>query len=148
MRISALEAYGLDECVIDLWKGAGHRELLPIQEIAVQQGKVLDGQHVVVFSPTSSGKTFVGEMAAVRVARQGHRVIYLVPQKALAEEKYREFKRKYACLGIRVVISTRDHKDDDTDIRQGHFHIAVVVFEKMRGLLVVTPTRILSQDFN
>ncbi|MCK6470846.1 MAG: DEAD/DEAH box helicase [Planctomycetes bacterium] len=140
MRIAALEAFGLDDCVLDVWKSAGHDRLLPVQEMAIRQGKVLDGQNVVVFSPTSSGKTFVGEMAAVRMARQNKRVVYLVPQKALAEEKYREFKRQYGSLGIRIVISTRDRKEYDRDIRRGHFHIAVVVFEKMQGLLVVSPT--------
>ena len=139
MRIAALEAYGLDENVLDLWKSGGHDRLLPVQTMAIRQGKVLDGQNVVVFSPTSSGKTFVGEMAAIRVARQNKRVVYLVPQKALAEEKYREFKRRYGPLGIRVVISTRDRKEFDRDIRQGQFHIAVAVFEKMQGLLVVSP---------
>jgi len=140
MRIAALEAFGLDDCVLDVWKSTGHDRLLPVQEMAIRQGKVLDGQNVVVFSPTSSGKTFVGEMAAIRMARQNKRVVYLVPQKALAEEKYREFKRQYGSLGIRVAISTRDRKEYDRDIRRGHFHIAVVVFEKMQGLLVVSPT--------
>jgi len=93
----------------------------------------------VLFSPTSSGKTFVGEMAAVRVAHQCQRVIYLVPQKVLAEEKYRDFKRKYSRLGVRVVVSTRDHKESDRDIQRGRFHIAVVVFEKLRGLMISYP---------
>lgn len=140
MRITALEAFGIDEEVLDVWQSTGHENLLPIQETAIRQAKVLDGQNIVVFSPTSSGKTFVGEMAAVRMARQNRRAIYLVPQKALAEEKYHEFKTKYGGLGIRSVISTRDHKEFDRDIRRGQFHIAVIVFEKMQGLLVVSPT--------
>jgi len=139
MRVAMLEAYGLDQQVIDIWQRSGHQELLPIQEAAIVQGNVLNGQHVVIFSPTSSGKTFVGEMAAIQMARQYRRAVYLVPQKALAEEKYREFKRKYAGLGVRVVISTRDRKEFDADIRRGRFHIAIVVFEKMQGLLVVSP---------
>lgn len=139
MRIDTLEAFGIDDRIIELWKGAGHGELLPIQQIAVRKGKVLDGKSTVIFSPTSSGKTFVGEMAAVQTARQNHRAIYLVPQKALAEEKYQEFTRKYGSFGIRVVISTRDRKEFDRDIYRGRFHIAVVVFEKMQALMVASP---------
>jgi helicase len=139
MKIATLEAYGLDEAVLKLWKDAGREQLLPVQEQAIRSGRVLEGKNVVVFSPTSSGKTFVGEMAAIRMARQKKRVVYLVPQKSLAEEKYREFQRQYAPLGVRVVISTRDHKEFDTDIRRGLFHVAIVVFEKMQGLLVVSP---------
>lgn len=139
MRIATLEAFGIDDRIIDLWREAGHEELLPIQQIAVRKGRVLDGKSAVIFSPTSSGKTFVGEMAAVQTARQNRRAIYLVPQKALAEEKYQEFARKYGSFGIRVVISTRDRKEFDRDIYRGRFHIAVVVFEKMQALMVASP---------
>ncbi len=139
MRIESLEAFGVDEKIVDLWRVAGHERILPIQQLAIQKGKVLDGKNAVIFSPTSSGKTFVGEMAAVRTARRNHRAIYLVPQKALAEEKFHEFTRKYGSFGIRVVISTRDRKEYDRDIYRGRFHIAVVVFEKMQSLLIASP---------
>ena len=139
MRIATLEAFGIDDRIIDLWREAGHQELLPIQQIAVRKGRVLDGKSAVIFSPTSSGKTIVGEMAAVQTARQNRRAIYLVPQKALAEEKYQEFSRKYGSFGVRVVISTRDRREFDRDIYRGRFHIAVVVFEKMQALMVASP---------
>jgi len=139
MRIESLEAFGVDEKIVDLWRAAGHERILPIQEVAIRKGKILDGKNAVIFSPTSSGKTFVGEMAAVRTARKNHRAIYLVPQKALAEEKFHEFTKKYGSFGVRVVISTRDRKEYDRDIYQGKFHIAVVVFEKMQSLLVTSP---------
>lgn len=140
MRVTALEAFGIDNGILDVWSEAGHKELLPIQELAVRRGKVLEGGNAVIFSPTSSGKTFVGEMAAVRIARQNRRAIYLVPQKALVEEKYQEFSRKYSPFGIRVVISTRDRKAHDRAICRGEFHIAVIVFEKLQSLLVNCPT--------
>lgn len=139
MRITALEAFGIDSRILSLWEEAGYKELLPIQQHALQKGKVLDGGNAVIFSPTSSGKTFVGEMAAVKTARRNRRVIYLVPQKSLAEEKFREFQSRYASLGVRVVISTRDRKQHDRDIRRGRFHIAVIVFEKMHALMVSSP---------
>jgi helicase len=140
MRIAALEAFGIDNEIIDLWHRSGHDTLLPVQESAVRDHKVLDGNSLLVFSPTSSGKTFVGEMAAIRTARQNRRVLYLVPQKALAEEKYREFRSRYGRFGVRVAISTRDRREFDAAINRGQFHIAVVVFEKMQGLLVTNPT--------
>lgn len=139
MKTASLEAFGIDPDILNIWQQAGQEELLPIQEEAVKRGKVLEGNNVVIFSPTSSGKTFVGEMAAVRTAQNLRRVIYLAPQKALAEEKYRDFHAKYANFGIRVVISTRDRKESDPAIHRGDFHIAVVVFEKMQSLLVANP---------
>ena len=139
MRVASLEAFGIDAKILTAWEQAGHEELLPIQDKAVRKGKVLDGGSAVVFSPTSSGKTFTGEMAAVQTARRNRRAIYLVPQKALAEEKYREFKAKYAAFGVRVVISTRDRKENDRAIYRGQFHIAIIVFEKFQALLVASP---------
>ena len=140
MKITALEAFRVDGRLIALWNDAGYTELLPIQEEAVRKGRILEGGNAVIFAPTSSGKTFAGEIAAVQTALRDRRVIYLVPQKALAEEKYREFREKYTRLGIRTVISTRDRKEHDDDVRRGHFNIAVIVFEKMHALLVSDPT--------
>jgi helicase len=139
MKVALLEAFGIDERIIALWQQAGHTALLPIQELAVRQGGVLNGKNVLVFSPTSSGKTFVGETAAVRTALRNRRVVYLVPQKALAEEKYHAFHAKYRAFGIRTVVSTRDRKEFDDSIARGAFHIAVVVFEKMQSLLLTCP---------
>lgn len=139
MNIRALEAFGIDNRLIELWAEAGYRELLPIQTAALRQGKILEGGNAVIFSPTSSGKIFAGEMAAAQIALQNRRVIYLVPQKALAEEKYRDFRDRYGKLGLHVAISTRDRKEYDHDIRRGRYHIAVIVFEKMNALMVTNP---------
>lgn len=140
MNIASLSPLGIDQNVIDLWRSAGHKELLPVQQLAIHRCGALKGHNILVFSPTSSGKTFVGEVAAIRTAQQNRRVIYMVPQKALAEEKFEDFRAKYGPLGIRVVISTRDRKEYDRDINRGLFHIAVIVFEKMQGLLVTSPS--------
>lgn len=139
MDIAELEKHGIDARMIAMWSEAGLKTLLPIQVEAIHKGGVLKGNNIVVFSPTSSGKTFVGEMAAARMAYNMERVIYLAPQKALAEEKFREFHEKYGGFGIRTVISTRDRKEFDRDIQNGKFRIAVIVFEKMQTLLVGNP---------
>ncbi len=139
MEIKALSAYGFGPAVITSWEAEGHKALLPIQEKAILEGKVLEGKNVLVLSPTSSGKTFVAELAAVKAVQQKRQVIYLVPQKALAEEKFAEFRRKYAPLGINVVISTRDHQEFDEAIQTGEFDIAIAVFEKLQGLIVAHP---------
>lgn len=135
MKFDALTAYQLNPRVIEAWKRAYGEELLPVQEQAVHRG-VLMGKSLVVFSPTSSGKTFVGEMAAARGALAGGRVFYLVPLKALAEEKFEQFRSRYGPLGASVVLSTRDHSQYDAAITQEKFHICVAVYEKLQSLLV------------
>ena len=90
LRIEALEAYDIEPALIDIWRETIGPHLLPVQERAIKEFNLFGGGNLVVFSPTSSGKTFIGEMAAVKAARANTRVFYLVPQRALADEKYRE----------------------------------------------------------
>ena len=47
-----------------------------------------DNNNLLVAAPTSSGKTFIGEMAAITQLIHQKKVIYLVPSRCLAEEKY------------------------------------------------------------
>ncbi|HEY0714776.1 MAG TPA: DEAD/DEAH box helicase, partial [Polyangia bacterium] len=113
MRIEALEAYDIESKVLDIWRTTIGARLLPVQERAVKEFGLFGGGNLVVFSPTSSGKTFIGEMAAVHAARASTRVFYLVPQRALATEKFHEFRRRYEPIGIDVVVSSRDHREFD-----------------------------------
>src|SRR5919109_874746 len=108
MRVETLEAYNVAPDLLAIWRETVGTELLPVQERAVKEFGLFAEGNLIVFSPTSSGKTFVGEMAAVKAARENTKVFYLVPQKALAEEKYRELSRRYAKAGIDVAISSRD----------------------------------------
>ncbi len=144
MRIDFLEGYGIEKQIVDIWKRHIGEILLPVQEKAIQQYGLFESRNLIVFSPTSSGKTFIGEMAAIKAARKKLKVFYLVPQKSLAEEKYVEFSERYGEVGIRVVISNRDHREFDELIQRGDFDIAIVVYEKMQGLLVNTPSLLTS----
>src|SRR5687768_14290490 len=135
MRVEMLEAYNVPPDVVTLWREAVGQRLLPVQERAVKEFGLFGSGNLVVFSPTSSGKTFIGEMAAVHAARASTRVFYLVPQRALATEKFNEFRRRYEPIGIDVVVSSRDHREFDKQIRERAFEIAVVVFEKLQSLL-------------
>ncbi|MBN1593294.1 MAG: DEAD/DEAH box helicase, partial [Candidatus Coatesbacteria bacterium] len=135
---SLLAAYGVDESIIAIWSRSYPR-LLPIQVAAVTSFGLFAGENILIFAPTSSGKTFVGEMAAVAAAKRNRRAIYLLPLKSLAEEKYEEFTSRYARLGIKVVVSSRDRREHDRAIEKGDFDIAIVVFEKMDALLLSKP---------
>jgi helicase len=139
MRIDTLEAYNVPADLLDIWRSSVGPTLLPVQEMAVKEYGLFSGANLIVFSPTSSGKTFIGEMAAVKAARENTRVFYLVPQKALAEEKYREFSRRYGKAGLDVVVSSRDRREFDGQILRRQFQIAIVVYEKLQTLMVAQP---------
>ena len=139
MRMNALQVYGIPSTVTEIWRQAVGEHLLPIQEEAVTTYSLFGGGNLLVSAPTSSGKTFVGELAAFHEAYKGGRVVYLVPLRAVAEEKYDEFRDRYKDYGVSVIISTGDHREYDEDLLSGNFHLAVVVFEKLLNLSVVNP---------
>ena len=70
MDFDALVGFGVEEGVIEAWKSGFGKSLLPVQERAVKGG-LLTGKNLIVFAPTSSGKTAIGEMAAVKVGHPG-----------------------------------------------------------------------------
>ena len=74
MNIDFLAAYDVEPEIIDIWKEQIGESLLPVQEQAVKKHGLFEGNNLIVFSPTSSGKTFIGEMAAVKMARANKQV--------------------------------------------------------------------------
>ncbi len=136
MNISALEDYGIPKLLIDRWRSEQGESLLRLQERAVREYGLLDGRSILISAPTSSGKTFCGEMAAAKTLTDGRKAVFLVPLKALAEERYARLREKYDPLGIRTVISTRDHAEFDGEIEQGKFDLGVIIYEKFYQMLV------------
>ena len=96
-------------------------------------------QNLLVIAPTSSGKTFIGEMAAIAQVIHLQKIIYLVPFRALVDEKYRHFKNLYSHCGIDIVISIRDRSEDDHHIISGDYDIAVMAYEKFNYFCLKCP---------
>ncbi len=84
-------------------KTQGSTHLLPVQYMALENG-LLDGKSLLVVSATASGKTLIGELAGIPRALQGQKFIFLTPLVALANQKYRDFKKRYAKLGLKVAL--------------------------------------------
>jgi len=117
---------------------SGITELYPPQEDAVKAG-ALNGKNLVLASPTASGKTLVAELCALRhILERGGKVLYLTPLRALASEKFEEFK-KYASVKkasgrqIRVGISTGDYDGSDPWLER--YDIIITTNEKADSLL-------------
>jgi len=75
---------------------------------------IVEGHHVLVCAPTGSGKTLPAEFAIRHFISQKKRVIYTTPIKALSNQKYHEFSKKFAPLGISVGLCTGDIKTNPT----------------------------------
>ena len=139
MRIEKLVDRGVEPQLVDLWKAQGIQELTPCQQSVFTSDPIWEGSNLIIVAPTSAGKTFTGEVLAAQAALSLQRAIFLVPFKAIAEEKYAEFQEKYRSLGVSIVISDGDHSEHDHDIRMGNFGLAVIVYEKLAQLLVQSP---------
>lgn len=142
MKMNELIRYDIPPDILRLWREGESDILLPLQELAVKRHGLFGDDNLLIQAPTSSGKTFIGEMAAIHTALRRKKVIYLVPLKALAEEKYQDFKEKYSPYGLDVIISTRDRREFDRRLENGNFSIAVIVYEKLSQLLVRRPERL------
>lgn len=133
MKIDELcEKYGLPERVADVTKKSGISELYPPQADAVKKG-ALDGKNFVLAIPTAAGKTLIAELCMLKsIINDNGRCLYVVPLRALASEKYDEFK-KYEPLGVKVGIATGDY--DVADPRLARYDILVATSEKVDSLL-------------
>lgn len=134
MKIEEIcEDYGIPTVVADVLKRSGVTRLYPPQADAVRRG-VLDGKNLVLAIPTASGKTLIAELCMLKsVLGSGGRCLYIVPLRALASEKYEEFKERYEPLGIKIGISTGDF--DIADPRLARYDILVATSEKVDSLL-------------
>ncbi|ACS33372.1 ATP-dependent DNA helicase [Thermococcus gammatolerans] len=122
----------VDERLKAVLKERGIEELYPPQAEALKSG-ALEGRNLVLAIPTASGKTLVSEIVMVnKLIQEGGKAVYLVPLKALAEEKYREFK-EWEKLGLKVAATTGDY--DSTDDWLGRYDIIVATAEKFDSLL-------------
>ncbi len=105
----------------------------PMQKDFFEKG-FHDKERVVVSSPTASGKTLLAEIAMIKNhLAGGGKSVYIVPLKALAEEKFRSFSEKLALFGMTVGVSTGDY--DSSPFAVQAYDVLIVTSEKMDSLL-------------
>jgi helicase len=116
----------------------GITELYPPQVDAINAG-VLEGENLVLASPTASGKTLIAELCALKhILEKGGKVLYLSPLRALAWEKYEGFQQ-YSSIDtpsgrkIRVGVSTGDLDNKSTWLEA--YDIVITTNEKCDSLL-------------
>jgi helicase len=109
------------------------KEFRPSQEKAIKQG-LLERKNLLVCTPTASGKTLVAEIGAINsILEKKGKAIYIVPLKSLASEKYKEFKKKYEELGIKIAISIGDLDSSDGWLED--YDLIIATAEKLDSLL-------------
>jgi ATP-dependent DNA helicase len=134
MLIDDAHGIGVDENLIEQLRSWGIEFLTEIQVNALTSG-IADGTSMVVCAPTSSGKTLVAEIAVYTRLREAKRTIYLVSHKALADQKYEDFQKKFGDLSDKPIatvgLSTGDREEGNYDAL-----LLVATYEKALSLLV------------
>ncbi|MHA1601872.1 MAG: DEAD/DEAH box helicase, partial [Promethearchaeota archaeon] len=153
----------LDPRIIKFLESRGYTDFYPPQWEAIKPG--LENRNLIISIPTASGKTLIAEIIALQRLFQasqesdieslpektatsttktasykkhkGKKILYLTPLKALAQEKYLEFKQNWLSLGFRVGISTSDI--DHPDIRIFQNDLIFLTNEKADSLLRSNP---------
>ena len=122
MKVSDLD---LDSQSINFLQSDGLSELYPPQAECIEKGLFDDKKSFLISIPTASGKTLIAMLAVLsHISKHKTKVVYLSPLRALASEKFEEFKKleKLALdRKIKVAISTgdsnsSDNKLDDADV--------------------------------
>jgi len=110
----------------------GITKLMPCQEKAVKAG-LLEGKSLLVCTPTASGKTLIAELVGTKniVIGKG-KTVYIVPLKALANEKYKDFRRRYGSF-LRIALSIGDL--DSADPYLANYDFIVCTAEKLDSLI-------------
>jgi len=122
MKVSELK---LESAAIDFLKLEGYDELFEPQERSVKAGLFDEKKNFLITIPTASGKTLIAMLAILsHLSKHKTKVVYLTPLRALASEKFEEFKKlEKLSLGrkVKVALSTGDSKErkeklEDADI--------------------------------
>ncbi len=106
------------------------KELRPCQSKAIKAG-LFQNKNLLVCTPTASGKTLIAELALTNNIKKG-KAIYIVPLKALANEKFKDFKRKYDHL-FNIALSIGNL--DSANLYLENYDLIICTAEKLDSLI-------------
>ncbi len=121
------------ESLVDEFEESLPFSLDPFQREAIDKLERGTGG-VLVSAPTSSGKTIVAEYAIFRALRDGAKVLYTTPLKALSNQKYHDFVRAYGEEMVGLVTGENTINDDAP--------VVVMTTEILRNLIYEDPGRL------
>jgi helicase len=113
-------------------KYARFPSLTPIQKKAIIGG-LLEEKSQLICAPTASGKTLVATMAISKALEKNKKALYIVPLKALANEKFKEYLSLLENTEFKVTKAVGDI--DSPSPYLGQYDIIVLTTEKLDSLL-------------
>jgi replicative superfamily II helicase len=131
---------GIPKPVADVWSQKYSQGLNALQLEAVNEFRITEGNSLVVVAPTSAGKTFIGEIAAARAITEGRKTVFLLPYRALVNEKFDQFSALYSgVLGLRVIRCSGDYSDEVSSFLKGKYEMALLTYEMFLQLVIGSP---------
>ena len=138
--ISALAAFQIPDPILNEWTRRFPGGLNEVQLEAVNRFGVLSGKSLLVIAPTSSGKTLIGEICAAKATTQNQKAVFLLPYRALVNEKFDQFQRSYGdAVGLRVIRCTGDYSDQVDSYVRGKYDLAVLTYEMFLSVSLNAP---------
>ena len=138
-EIESLNSYSFPQPLLDAWAEA-IPSLNQLQIDAVNDYGLLTGENLVVCAPTSSGKTMIGELAALHGILNRQRAFFLLPLKALVNDKLRHFEKLYGAFGVRTITATGNSTVDDIyPLMRGQYDVCLMTYEKFAALALGNP---------
>ncbi len=137
-NVADLSKVGFPDGQIQVWS-SDIGSLNDLQKDAINNFGLLTKRNLVVSAPTASGKTMLGELAALKAIRNGERAIMLFPLKALVNDKHLDFSKKYSPFGVKTIRATGEMNDDLADFVKGDYGIILLTYEKFSSMLLSSP---------
>lgn len=135
-----LADYGIPVLALEVWHTRYPNGLNALQIAAINDHNVLGGNSLLTVAPTSAGKTFIGEIAAIRAIAEGRKAVFLLPYKALVNEKYEDFSALYGGrLHLRIARCSGDWQDQVGEVMRGKYDLAFFTYEKFLGMALGAP---------
>lgn len=128
-QFEELSAFGVAPQIISQWSIKFPDGLNKLQLQAINEYGILQGNSLLVIAPASSGKTMIGELAAIQSVQQGKKAAFLLPYRALVHEKYHQFSDLYGKSGIRVIRCSGDASDGIATALAGRYDIGFFTYE-------------------
>jgi len=117
--------------IYDLIVSRGFETLRPSQVKSINAG-LFEDKNLLVCTPTASGKTLVAEFAFLNaVLHDKGKAVYIVPLRALASEKYKQFQKDYP--NLKIGLSSGDLDSNDPKLVEKD--VIITISEKFDSLV-------------
>jgi helicase len=132
-----LKNFGVPHEVIKAIQSNKFGFLREIQRKTLEKG-LLDDKSFLVISPSGSGKTLIGHIAVLNtIFKYKAKALYLVPLRALANEKYYQFSKQSSGLKVKIILTMGDQEINTRDLYNADLYI--MTFEKFDAYLRNNP---------